>query len=72
MAVNHLGKGKVYECPVCGQRFSTNYWAKHHVQVVHEKQKPHACTTCGEAFTSSNHLERHKVFRGTMVRIWCL
>ena len=39
--------------------FSLNHVLKKHVAAVHEKRKPHLCSTCGVGFAEQGNLTKH-------------
>ena len=46
------------KCKVCDKRLKTHH-LKQHIELVHEKKKPHICHVCAEAFATKNSLMNH-------------
>ena len=49
------------KCKYCNKTFS-KYYIEEHIEVVHEKKKPHMCHICGEGFRRAAHLDVHISF----------
>ena len=60
---------KLYECPECLVRLSTNYALKRHLD-SHSGLKPYYCEECQKAFSSKEHLHRHLKSRKHNRLVW--
>jgi KRAB domain-containing zinc finger protein len=49
---------KFYSCGYCYKKFTTAKLKKH-IESVHEKKRPHLCSTCEKSFASKQDLKRH-------------
>ena len=47
------------KCKHCDKRFPAGWALKNHIQLVHEKKKPHICHKCGEGFSSKSSMVNH-------------
>ena len=54
-----LPSKKVFECGVCGKRFTQKADMAAHTATVHEERKDFQCKICGEKFGKVSTLQRH-------------
>ena len=50
---------KIFNCQLCGNRFSENSKLARHIASVHEKKQPYSCNLCDGTFASNQHLKGH-------------
>nr|CAB3267936.1 ZF(C2H2)-13 zinc finger protein [Phallusia mammillata] len=53
------GMEKMAMCRKCGKEFAQEDSLKKHIQVVHQKKKPHKCKECGKQFGQRQDLTVH-------------
>ena len=51
-------------CPICFKTFRRLFNMRTHVNRVHEKVKPFACSVCEKSFATNSDLKQHMVVHG--------
>ena len=50
---------KDYKCDSCGESFSSKYYLKKHLHIIHEGHEDYKCDSCSKLFSFPNSLKRH-------------
>jgi len=66
--IEQVHKGIRNTCPECGKQVSD---LRHHVKVVHKKERPHECQECKKTYQTRTHLQNHMKTFHLGIRVKC-